>query len=35
MAYTDDPEEGVRVLIYQKKWDKAKRLLQSLSTKLD
>jgi hypothetical protein len=29
MAYTDDPEEGVRVLIFEKKWDKAKRLLQS------
>jgi hypothetical protein len=35
MAYTDDPEEGVGVLIYQKKWDKAKRLLQSLRTKLE
>jgi hypothetical protein len=35
MIYTDDPEEGGRVLISQKKWYKAKRLLQSLRTKLD
>jgi hypothetical protein len=34
-GHTDYPEEGVRVIISQKKWDKAKRLLQSLSTKLD
>jgi hypothetical protein len=35
MAYTDNHEEGIRVLISQKKWDKAKRLLQTLRTKLD
>jgi hypothetical protein len=35
MAYTDDPEEGIMVLISQKKWDKLKRLLKSLMTKLE
>jgi hypothetical protein len=35
MAYTNDPEEGFRVLISQKKWDKAKRLLRSLRMKLE
>jgi hypothetical protein len=35
MTYTDDPEEGVRVSISQKKRDKAKRLLQSVSNTLD
>jgi hypothetical protein len=34
MAYTDDHEEGVRVLVSQKKWDNVKRLLQSLRTRL-
>jgi hypothetical protein len=35
MAYTDDLEEGVRVLTSQKKWENAKRLLKSLRTKMD
>jgi hypothetical protein len=35
MAYTNDPEEGVRLLIFQKKWYKAKRLLRILRTKLE
>jgi hypothetical protein len=35
MAYTDNPEEGVRVLISHNKWDTVKRLLQSLRTKLE
>jgi hypothetical protein len=30
MVYTDDAEEGVRVLVSRKKWAKAKRLLATL-----
>jgi hypothetical protein len=35
MAYTDDAEEGIGVLISQQKWDKANRMLSSLGMKLE
>jgi hypothetical protein len=34
MIYTDDEEEGLRVLVARKKWCKAKRLLEKLDALL-